>query len=777
MEQLDMEQLKKLRTSSRQAFTKAYNALEVLLAGDSTKVVEVKISWQLLQERYETLVKTTEGLHCRMSADEEISQENLTVDMDEAEKYTRKFLTGKYAVEETLQLLEPSPSSASVQSTPGGTTTGVINIPVTAKKMKLPVINLIKFGGSTREWLRFWGQFQKIDLDAQMSTEDKFEYLIAAMVPGSRAAELIARFPPTGDNYAKAVDSLKNRFGREDLLVEVYIRELLTLVLQNAKRGINRDALGSLYDKLESHMQALATLGVTTDKCAAMLYPLVESALPEELLRTWQRTTESRQAKDCKEKLEALMQFIGTEVEAEEKIRLATDGFGLLNKSERSSEKMKASEADKSKKEQKIVPTAMGLLTTKSKDEICIFCNGDHSSADCDKARSMNLDERQKVARDKNCCFNCLKQGHSFRRCRVQLKCQWCSKRHVMVMCRSLANNKSTDQPPKAEKEKATTIEQNLAYFLNVPEVCLMTLTVTLLQGKREQIVRAVIDTGSQNSYIREADAVTMGYHSEREEEITHTLFGGVKTRPQKHHVYRLHLRSVDGSYACTFEAKSQENICDKIPAVKFMSNMQVLEKQGIFLSDVGSSVEQISILIGADIAGKLLTGQRVQLDNGLVALETLLGWTLMGKLPVTTSKRNDITLIVISLLIQDRDIANFWDLETIGIKDLASQKSKETREKEVVERFLETVTVNEEGRYEIELPWTEEHLPLSSNRRHAERRLFSLTKKLQLENRLLDYHNVLQEWSKEGIIELVPKECLNQEGHYLAHRHKPDRI
>ncbi|XP_031350612.1 uncharacterized protein LOC116176267 [Photinus pyralis] len=642
MEQLDMEQLKKL-------------------PGDSTKVVEVKISWQLLQERYETLVRTTEGLHCLMSADEEISQENLTVDMDETEKYTRKFLTGKYAVEEALQLLEPSPSPASIQSTPGGSTTGVVNIPVTAKKMKLPVINLIKFGGSTRKWLRFWGQFQKINRDAQMSTEDKFEYLIAAMVPGSRAAELIARFPPTGDNYAKAVDSLKNRFGREDLLVEVYIRELLTLVLQNAKRGINCDAL--------------------------------ESALPEELLRTWQRTTESRQAKDCKEKLEALMQFIGTEVEAEEKIRLATDGFGLVNKSERSSEKMKASEAHKSKKEQKIVPTAMGLLTTKPK-EICIFCNGDHSSADCDKARSMTLDERQKVARDQNCCFNCLKQGHSFRRCRVQLKCQWCSKRHVMVMCRSLANNKSTDQPPKAEKEKATTIEQNLANFLNFPEVCLMTLTVTLLQGKREQIVRAVIDTGSQNSYIREADAVSMGYHSEREEEIAHTLFGGVKTRPQKHHVYRLHLRSIDGNYACTFQAKSQENICDKIPAVKFMSSMQVLKKQGIFLSDVGSSVEPISILIGADIAGKLLTGQRVQLDNGLVALETLLGWTLIGKLPVTTSKRNDITLSVISLLIQDRDIANFWDLETIGIKDVASQKSKETREKEVVERFLETVTI-----------------------------------------------------------------------------------
>lgn len=40
-----------------------------------------------------------------------------------------------------------------------------------------------------------------------------------------------------------------------------------------------------LYDKLESHIQALETLGVTKDKWASILYPLVESCIPEESLR------------------------------------------------------------------------------------------------------------------------------------------------------------------------------------------------------------------------------------------------------------------------------------------------------------------------------------------------------------------------------------------------------------------------------------------------------------------------------------------------------------
>lgn len=78
--------------------------------------------------------------------------------------------------------------------------------------------------------------------------------------------------------------SLKNRFGRDEVIVKFYVRELLSLVLQNAVKGNKRSSLASLYDKVECYIRALKTLGVTTDKCAAMLYPLVESSLPEEVL-------------------------------------------------------------------------------------------------------------------------------------------------------------------------------------------------------------------------------------------------------------------------------------------------------------------------------------------------------------------------------------------------------------------------------------------------------------------------------------------------------------
>ncbi|GFY30102.1 integrase catalytic domain-containing protein [Trichonephila clavipes] len=77
------------------------------------------------------------------------------------------------------------------------------------------------------------------------------------------------------------------RFGQEDVLIQVYVRELLKLVLQNAE--VNKVNLSSLYDKIEAQLRALESLGVTKEKYAAMLFPLVESCLPAEILRAWER--------------------------------------------------------------------------------------------------------------------------------------------------------------------------------------------------------------------------------------------------------------------------------------------------------------------------------------------------------------------------------------------------------------------------------------------------------------------------------------------------------
>ena len=154
---------------------------------------------------------------------------------------------------------------------------------------RLPKIELKKLNGELKEWLGFWAQFQKIHEDYDLHTTDKFQYLVQAMVPGTRACKLVESYSQSQENYQKVVDALTNRFGDKTLLTELYVRDLIRLVMSNVAEKTSKP-LASLYDDLESHLRALKTLGVTTDESAIFLYPFIESSLPVELIKVWQRS-------------------------------------------------------------------------------------------------------------------------------------------------------------------------------------------------------------------------------------------------------------------------------------------------------------------------------------------------------------------------------------------------------------------------------------------------------------------------------------------------------
>jgi len=222
------------------------------------------------------------------------------------------------------------------------------------------------------------------------------------MVKDSRAYEVVNSFPPIADNYEKAIESIKSRFGKKDLLIEFYVRELLKLVLNKSKNI----SLTSIYDKLETHLRALESLSVTTDMCAAMLFPLIESSLPEEILRTWQRAMVTMNVSatnvTAKNRPMHLMAFL--EKESEERIHTAKTCFEATDNPTKSKDKKKP----KSDREQDIVTTA-GLLSMKETNTSkCLFCGERHDSLHCEKARNMSMEQRVTLIKNKHGCFKCL---------------------------------------------------------------------------------------------------------------------------------------------------------------------------------------------------------------------------------------------------------------------------------------------------------------------------------------------------------------------------------
>jgi hypothetical protein len=250
-------------------------------------------------------------------------------------------------------------------------------------------------------------------------------------------------FSPIGSNYSKAMECLKACFGHEELLPEFYVRELLKLTLaMNSKEG--RVTLSSLYDRTETQLRALETLGVATDKYAAMLFPLVESCLSEEVLRAWQKhSSNSLVQQNGQTRLDSLMNFLKNEVESEERITMAMQGFSFGSNSRGTKlQKMESSSSNKN-----VVPTTADLVNRKPSKIARVFCSESHASDACFKAQKMSIDEKRDIANRKGCCFACLKTGHIKRSCRAILKCIICEGKHVPVMC------------PKVEKAAESKVE------------------------------------------------------------------------------------------------------------------------------------------------------------------------------------------------------------------------------------------------------------------------------------------------------------------------------
>jgi len=641
------------------------------------------------------------------------------------------------------------------------------------RKLKLPLIELKQFGGDIKDWLPFWGQFRRIHEDKEIQNEDKMHYLVQATIPGTRPRDIVNSFPATAENYEKVIESLRNRFGREELLVEFYIRELLNLIIKNVTDQKEKFSISELYDKLESYLRSLESIGMTSDKYAAMLFPLVESCIPEEILRVWLRNHASiiTGENSHSEKLKQLLLFLRNEVEGEQRISLAKTGFKLIELGTK-----KESRKDKKYQDERSVPTANDLfsghnkVTSHNEKNSCIFCEKNHESRDCFVAQKMSLNQKNDEIKKKNGCFFCLKVGHRAKQCKTNVRCLLCSKRHWGVMCPNLQTNQKRNDVEKKKEEETQNV--SLASTSFPDEVFLQTLLINVDANKRQKTVRALIDTGSQRSYILKETAADIGCQPCGSEALIHALFGGVTTKKEIHKRYEVNIRSLEGDFSRRLNLLEQSKICGPVISLQPGPWIEELKQKNIHVSDIGRRNLKIEVLIGADVAGALLTGRVHKLENGLTAVESLLGWTVMGKMNDCISERNALSMssITTSMLTHSTDIENLWKLEAIGIADPKENKTDSELEEAVWNHFHKTLKMVE-NRYEVSLPWINEKEALPSNREIAEKRLISTTKKLILKGKFEAYNAVFQEWLESGVIEEVPEEEKRVENHYIPHR------
>lgn len=125
-----------------------------------------------------------------------------------------------------------------------------------AISVKLPILNLLTFGGQYDQWLSFKDTFKAlIDNDQSLSQIQKYHSLKSCLK--SETAQCIESLPITADNYAIAWSTLQNRFQNTKLIIKKHVNASFNLPATSKCSGTS---IRKLLDYANIHLNALRTL-------------------------------------------------------------------------------------------------------------------------------------------------------------------------------------------------------------------------------------------------------------------------------------------------------------------------------------------------------------------------------------------------------------------------------------------------------------------------------------------------------------------------------------
>ena len=248
--------------------------------------------------------------------------------------------------------------------------------------------------------------------------------------------------------------------------------------------------------------------------------------------------------------------------------------------------------------------------------------------------------------------------------------------------------------------------------------------------------------------------------------------------------VVQFRIQKANSSEMLNITVYTSPVICSPLPTLINSEEYEHLDGLELADGNYHDSHKPIDVLIGSDHYWSIVTGDTVVGSHGPVALSSKLGWLLSGPLD---SHRD--TVVTQSHLVLNGDFIDqpsslgsdalitmlhrFWNTESIGILEEESDKATPA--------FLEEMLFKQ-NRYEVGLPWKEDHPEIPDHYTVCLNRLRFLQRKLLKSPELLhEYDSIIRDQVEKGIVEPVtevtgnnPEPCKfansSQPVHYLPH-------
>lgn len=635
-------------------------------------------------------------------------------------------------------------------------------------EMKLPKMNIPVFSGNYMEWQSFFDLFTKtIHENAHLNAAQKLQYLKSLV--RDDAASLLKHFSVTDANYIEALQLLKKRFDRKKHTINAFIEAFL---MQSKVIHADFCNVRKMLDTSEEVVRGLRALGPNAESRDPWLIYILLEKLDIESKQMWSLETTSTDNPT----LDDFFEFLAKRSDALYTSGIKPDIKKMTVKS----------------------PTTNNFLASNEYSVKCPLCEGEqHLMWECNKFKSMDIENRRHFIRSSNRCFNCLSDLHNAMNCRSRRRCQNCFKKHHSllhsVILKDDSNTTSTTngaipghsstslvqtsnqvnsiESPIQITNKANDISNtNCLQTSNLP-VSRALLPTALVRAKDKfgklQVCRAVIDCCSESSFITET-CIQRLQLPRKNAKVLITGLGQTGTGTTRG-LTTITLSSLSTDDArITLEPYIVPKITLMLPRTELNSSgWHHLE--GLQLADPSFNTPgNIDLLIGAEYALGILTGGKVVgNENEPFAINTIFGWIVSGKLCQPESSEVFHSVVALHT---DIDINNslrmFWETEELKPQKLLSQE-----ERDCEQHFFQNTTRNGDGRFVVRLPFKSEVILLNDSYNTAAKRFQFLERRFQKDIQYYElYKQFMNEYLSLGHMEEVPENEIIYNAFYLPH-------
>jgi len=259
----------------------------------------------------------------------------------------------------------------------------------------------------------------------------------------------------------------------------------------------------------------------------------------------------------------------------------------------------------------------------------CPYCNSKHSIFSCTRFTSLSVEDRHAFANKKGLCNNCL--HHNKREpCRSYKKCLKCKKQHHTLLHKDNPSFSNISTPTSREnQEPLPKINRHAGRHLkkNSQKFALLATAYIEVKGADGdyKTLRALIDPGSQISFISEAASQRLGLPRQR-----HCLeisgIGSTNAGTSKWKIYTILKPRFSSSFACGVELLILPRLTNDLPHTEISCPIPTFWNNLCLADPNFNTPSPIDILIGVDIYTSIIQNG-IRKSNGLIAQRTTFGW------------------------------------------------------------------------------------------------------------------------------------------------------